>query len=148
VTTPNPPIPGHHLLSEGSVWRKPRDDRFPYSYDPKEIEHEGGCQCGARPPEFPNVSRKAMQRWHREHKAELRRAAFGGQHVSIDDVVLMLEGGTERMDVVHLLHQVLNDAEEALRLGDHEKVLKIIFVWSQRREHLLAGEERWEDQHV
>jgi hypothetical protein len=53
-----------------------------------------------------------------------------------------------RADRAALLHQVLNTAEDALRAGDTDKVIKTIFVWSQRREYLLAGEETWEDQHV
>jgi hypothetical protein len=130
VTTPNPPIPGHHLLNEGHVWRLHHDDRFfdRTLYQDGVPEYSGGCQCGARPSEFPNLSTKKMKDWHRQHKEELR--------------------GVQRVDRVKLLHQVLDDAEEALRLGDSARVCKIVFVWSQRREYLLAGEERWEDEHI
>jgi hypothetical protein len=126
-TTPNPPIPGHHLLNEGHTFPVHHNLAFTPSDAP--IEHNGGCQCGAKPPDFPNVSKRRMQEWHRQHKEELR-------------------GGPLRVDRVRLLHQVLDDAEEALRLGDMERMHKVIFVWSQRREHLLAGEETWEDQHI
>jgi len=130
VTNPNPPIPGHHLLNEGHVFRVEHEDRF-YDrgmFEAQPPKYSGGCQCGARPEEFPNVSTNQMKAWHRQHKAELR--------------------GTLRVDRVVLLHQVLDAAEEALRLGDSERLHKVIFVWSQRREHLLAGEETWEDQHI
>jgi hypothetical protein len=145
VTTPNPPIPGHHLLDEGAVW--PIYDDSVHSRGV--TGHSGGCQCGAKPPGFPNVSRNAMKEWHRGHKEEIR-AAGRPETVTRDDVLLALGGEpeTNRQDNVLLLHQVLDAAEEALRLGDHERVIKIIFVWSQRREHLLAGEETWEDQHI
>lgn len=65
MTTPNPPIPGHHLLHEGHVYHR---------WDGRTGEHTwtGGCACGARPDEFPQLSKRAMQRWHRQHKAELR----------------------------------------------------------------------------
>jgi hypothetical protein len=129
MPTPNPPIPGHHLLNEGHIHRIFQDDRFPQVGSVEKPQHSGGCQCGARPPEFPNVSVNKMKEWHRQHKEELR-------------------GGPMRVDRVRLLHQVLDDAEEALRLGDMERMTKVIFVWSQRREHLLAGEEMWEDQHI
>jgi hypothetical protein len=77
-----------------------------------------------------------MKAWHRQHKADIRASAPKDP----DEL--------HRVDVVHLLHTVLDTAEEALRMGDHERVIKVIFVWSQRREHLLAGDETWEDQHV
>jgi hypothetical protein len=143
VTTPNPPIPGHHLLYEGRCWLSTEANRILdrlYTTDQPIEENwaritpalvEGGCQCGAMPTPFdPRAlpSRGAMQKWHRQHKEELR--------------------GTLRVDRVKLLHQVLDDAEESLRLGDFERMHKVIFVWSQRREHLLAGEETWEDQHI
>lgn len=64
--TPNPPIRGHELKAEGHVWRTWVDDLM-----------GGGCRCGAKPPEFPNVSIGAMKRWHREHKAEVRRIMYG-----------------------------------------------------------------------
>jgi hypothetical protein len=130
MPVPNPPIPGHHLVNEGHVFRLHHVDQFPSTslFAAEEPQYSGGCQCGARPPDFPNVSTNAMKAWHRTHKEELR--------------------GVHRVDRVRLLHQVLDDAEEALRLGDYERMTKVIFVWSQRREHLLAGEETWEDQHI
>lgn len=127
--TPNPPIPGHHLLNEGLILPVDHEDRFPRTVIEEEPRsYSGGCQCGARPDAFPNLSGRQMKAWHRQHKEELR--------------------GTLRVDRVAIMHQVLDDAEEALRLGDHERVLKVVFVWSQRREHLLAGEETWEAQHI
>lgn len=66
----NPPIPGHHLLYEGrvtTVWG---------SSGRREIH--GGCQCGARPEGYLlNVSIRAMKRWHREHKDNVRVLAGG-----------------------------------------------------------------------
>lgn len=121
---PNPPISGHHLLYEGHTHPVWSDSGRWGAID----HHEGGCQCGAKPPDFPHLSVNQMKAWHRQHKDELR--------------------GTLRVDRVKLLHQVLDDAEESLRLGDYERMHKVIFVWSQRREHLLAGEETWEDQHI
>lgn len=56
--------------------------------------------------------------------------------------------GPLRVDRVKLLHQVLDAAEEAMRVGDLERLYRVIFVWSQRREHLLAGEESWESEDV
>jgi hypothetical protein len=129
----NPPIPGHHLLNEGHI--------FPLREGPGEFGHyevvgyDGGCECGARPEKFPDMTGRQMKVWHREHKANLRAHGIG--------VIT-----SDRHDRAAILHQVLDAAEDALRLGEHERVLKIIFVWSQRREHLLAGEETWEDQHV
>lgn len=136
--TPNPPIPGHHLLGEGSIFPVRQTFRFPYSSGDQPVadEFNGGCQCGAKPPGFPNLSRNAVKAWHREHKAEIRASAPKD------------EDELHHVDVVRLLHQVLDTAEGALRVGDHEKILKTILVWSQRREHLLAGEEKWEDEHV
>ena len=66
--------------------------------------------------------------------------------ITKEDVVSLLSG--ERVDRVALMHKVLDAAENALRAGDIEKLTKVIFVWSQRREYLLAGDETWEDQHV
>lgn len=66
MATPNPPIRGHHLLHEGNVWRV----RDPFWSG--EDKWEGGCACGAKPPEFPAVSARKMKAWHRQHKAELR----------------------------------------------------------------------------
>lgn len=63
---PNPPIKGHELLGEGHIWRgiDPVTDEWGPQW--------GGCRCGAKPPDWPNVSVGAMKRWHRQHKAELR----------------------------------------------------------------------------
>lgn len=47
-----------------------------------------------------------------------------------------------------LMARVLDTAEVALRMGDMERCCKAIFVWAQRQEHLLAGEETWEDNRV
>ena len=61
---PNPPIPGHELLYEGHT---------SYEWSTGGVSaHRGGCRCGAKPPEFPNVSTVKMKQWHREHKEELR----------------------------------------------------------------------------
>ena len=60
----NPPIQGHALLAEGGVTR---------TYD--ELDHvvlDGGCECGAQPPDWPDTSKNGTKRWHREHKAKLR----------------------------------------------------------------------------
>lgn len=48
----------------------------------------------------------------------------------------------------HLLLEILDDAELSLRMGNFNRMSKVIFVWSQRREHLLAGEETWADQRI
>lgn len=128
-TTPNPPIPGHHLLNEGLILPVDHEDRFPRaSIEEEPRRFSGGCQCGARPDGFPNLSARQMKAWHRQHKEELR--------------------GTLPVDPVKLMRHVLDMAEEALRLGDHERMTKVIFVWSQRRVQLLAGEEKWEDEQV
>ena len=63
----NPPIPGHHLLDEGSVY--PVRDR-----GWEVTGHTGGCRCGAKPPGFPNVSKNQMKAWHRLHKDAIRAA--------------------------------------------------------------------------
>lgn len=42
----------------------------------------------------------------------------------------------------------LDDADLAMRIGDPYRLHKIGFVWSQRRDHILAGEETWADQHI
>lgn len=47
-----------------------------------------------------------------------------------------------------LLRTVLDDAERSLRLSNFDRMSKVIFVWSQRRDHLLAGEETWADQKI
>lgn len=57
---PNPPIKGHHLIAEGHVQKR-------YLADDS-AEQYGGCQCGARPDGWPNVSIGATKRWHRDHK--------------------------------------------------------------------------------
>ena len=57
---------GHHLLYEGgslTIWENGK------------ANVTGGCECGAQPGKFPNVSTKAMQRWHRQHKDDIRRGA-------------------------------------------------------------------------
>ena len=149
MTTPNPPIPGHHLLNEGHVFRTHEEDRFPAAaamIGGDVYKYSGGCQCGALPAEFPNVSANQMKAWHRRHKEAVRAEAHAETGISKDDVVAALSG--ERVDRVKLMHTVLDDAEDALRLGDVERMTKIIFVWSQRREYLLAGEEKWEDEHI
>ena len=66
---PNPPIPGHALLFEGLT--------LPIlsSYTGLIVAHKGGCQCGAQPEGFPNLSTNAVKRWHRQHKADLRAEA-------------------------------------------------------------------------
>jgi hypothetical protein len=139
VSNPNPPISGHHLLWEGSrqpIWSN-------NSWEDEVTGFQGGCECGCQPLDFPNLSRNKIKAWHRAHKEELRSQGIG---VTKADVVAMLTG--ERVDRVALMHQVLDAAEDALRAGDTERLTKVIFVWSQRREYLLAGEETWEDQHV
>jgi len=139
VTNHNPPIRGHHLLWEGS--RTPMYSSN--SWDPTITGYQGGCECGCQPLDFPNLSRNKVKEWHRAHKAELRDQGVG---VTKADVIAALTG--ERIDRVALMHQVLDAAEDALRAGDIEKLTKVIFVWAQRREYLLAGDETWEDQHV
>lgn len=47
-----------------------------------------------------------------------------------------------------LLYTVLADAEASLRMGNINRMSKVVFVWSQRRDHLLAGEETWADQRI
>lgn len=41
---------------------------------------------------------------------------------------------------------ILDHANRELRLGNARKAVEIIFVWGERREHLLAGTETWEQQ--
>ena len=67
---PNPPIKGHELLQEGHVF--PLHGNGTGLDGWKIVGHSGGCRCGAKPPEFPNVSTVQMKKWHREHKEELR----------------------------------------------------------------------------
>lgn len=47
-----------------------------------------------------------------------------------------------------LMRTVLNDAEASLRMGNMQRAMHVIFVWSQRREYLLAGVETWESQEI
>lgn len=47
----------------------------------------------------------------------------------------------------HEMHKFLSHAEKCLRLGDSSALLVTIFIWSQRSERILAGEETFEDQH-
>lgn len=46
------------------------------------------------------------------------------------------------------LTAILDDADASLRAADVKRAMKIIFVWGQRREHLLNGDETWEDQKI
>lgn len=62
----NPPIRGHKLLAEGRSFRE--YDHFGELID----DYAGGCECGAIPLDWPNVSINETKRWHREHKAALR----------------------------------------------------------------------------
>jgi hypothetical protein len=115
MTHSNPPIAGHHLLYEGRCWLDPASQKFtdPYYGEPRwdEVTRDmvmGGCQCGALPDPFspralPSMTR--MRVWHRQHKEELRAQGIG--------VIV-----TDRVDRVKLMHQVLDDAETALRMGD------------------------------
>lgn len=51
--------------------------------------------------------------------------------------------------VVTRQHQAvlcLRDAEGALRLGRPDKAVEALFIWSQRSDRILAGEETWADQ--
>lgn len=43
---------------------------------------------------------------------------------------------------------VLDDLERSVRVSDVPRAAFIGFVWAQRREHLLAGEESWADQRI
>lgn len=54
-------------------------------------------------------------------------------------------GMTDRETV---MLDVLNDLESSVRMGDLPRCSFIAFVWSQRRDHLLAGEETWADQRI
>lgn len=56
----NPPIPGHELKFEGAIRQ-----HLNHAYVP-------GCRCGASPPPERRGSKAEVQRWHREHKADLR----------------------------------------------------------------------------
>lgn len=40
----------------------------------------------------------------------------------------------------------LHDLENALRLGNTFAVHQGVFIWSQRRDAILAGEETWAEQ--
>jgi len=99
VTTPNPPIKGHTLIGEGHVtpvwgeaWHSPHS-------------HSGGCSCGAKPPEFPNVSTVKMKAWHRLHKEELR-ATMTDEKLTPERAVRLL-----RAKGAELEHRVLVEAE-------------------------------------
>jgi hypothetical protein len=46
------------------------------------------------------------------------------------------------------LTAILDDADASLRAADVKRAMKIILVWGQRRDHLLNGEETWEDQKI
>lgn len=73
MAIPNPPIRGHHLLSEGAVFKRHKPfTTLATLHDNDGVEWHGGCQCGAKPPEFPDISMRKMKAWHRQHKAELR----------------------------------------------------------------------------
>lgn len=74
---PNPPIPGHGLLSEGHCHLAidpETDDYFPEGHPQR---WTGGCVCGAKPDGWPHGSVGSVRRWHREHKAALRGEAPG-----------------------------------------------------------------------
>lgn len=43
---------------------------------------------------------------------------------------------------------VLDDIEASVRVSDFDRLAKCAFVWSQRRDHILDGEETWEDQRI
>jgi hypothetical protein len=69
----NPPIKGHELLFDGDrllTINPLTDDYYP---EGDALRWRGGCRCGAKPPQWPNLSIYAMRRWHRHHKAVLRR---------------------------------------------------------------------------
>lgn len=67
---PNPPIKGHRLHGEGHIWLTWTDRYGGELFDePRQV---GGCECGAKPVGYPNVSVVAMKRWHRQHKAVLQ----------------------------------------------------------------------------
>jgi predicted NBD/HSP70 family sugar kinase len=57
---PNPPIPGHELISEGHITVRANGTVY------------GGCRCGERPAGWETMSIAAVKRWHREHKDQLR----------------------------------------------------------------------------
>ncbi len=65
---PNPPIPGHKLLLAGDKWPEVGPDE---EYTGRMT---GGCECGAQPSDWPDTRITATQRWHRQHKTELREA--------------------------------------------------------------------------
>ena len=69
--TPNPPIKGHTLLSEGRIGA-------PF-WNPDGKVY-GGCRCGLAPLDWAEMSARGVQRWHRAHKAELRAAEMPKYH--------------------------------------------------------------------
>jgi hypothetical protein len=46
------------------------------------------------------------------------------------------------------LKKVLDNLELAVRMADYELCVFIGFVWSQRSEYILKGEETWNDQKI
>lgn len=51
-------------------------------------------------------------------------------------------------EVIDVLLEVLDDVELSVRMGDIERLHKVAFVWSQRRDYLLTGRETWDDQRI
>lgn len=90
AVTPNPPIPGHHLLHEGAVYKRFKSDDWGWSRD-EPFEVVGGCACGAKPPEFPNISMRKMKAWHRQHKAELRGQQLHDEVTAEMQIVVLKE---------------------------------------------------------
>lgn len=69
--TTNPPIKGHALRFDGKGQVEYEHTAAGMAFTGNVV---GGCECGAQPPGWPNVSARETQRWHREHKAHLREA--------------------------------------------------------------------------
>jgi hypothetical protein len=67
------------------------------------------------------------QRTDEQMRSELREAPVSGTRPN---------GGHEAI-------LALNDAENALRAGDHEEALRILFIWAQRSRRILLGQETW-----
>lgn len=42
----------------------------------------------------------------------------------------------------------LDDADASLRFSDINRALTVAFIWGQRRERILNGEETWADQNL
>lgn len=67
---PNPPIPGHELILEGSM-------KYRVDLDGT-VRWTGGCRCGAQPDNTPppnpdtKINKAGVKKWHRTHKAALR----------------------------------------------------------------------------